>query len=120
MMRCWWSFKELGGGFGVIRSELVKREKEKVKFYSSMDKISLKEGLEEVLCDGVIGDITDLRELISVLGYGDVEDFLEDNPGMIELFVDFIIDYSSGFIERVEGKDKEELGDWVDDRCKEL
>ena len=118
MMRCWWSFKELGGGFGVIRSELDK--KEKVKFYSSMDKISLKEGLEEVLCDGVIGDITDLRELISVLGYGDVEDFLEDNPGMVELFVDFIIDYSSGFIERVEGKDKEELGDWVDDRCKEL
>ena len=118
MMRCWWSFKELGGGFGVIRSELVK--KEKVKFYSSMDKISLKEGLEEVLCDGVIRDTTDLRELISVLGYGDVEDFLEDNPGMVELFVDFIIDYSSGFIERVEGKDKEELGDWVDDRCKEL
>ena len=118
MMRCWWSFKEEGGGFGVIRSELVKKEN---RYNSSMDNISLKEALEEVLMNGVVSDTTDLRELISVLGYGDVEDFLEDNPGMLELFVDFIIDRSSGFIERLFADDlRAELGDWVDERCSEL
>ena len=118
MMRCWWSFKEEGGGFGVIRSELVKKEN---RYNSSMDNISLKEALEEVLMNGVVRDTTDLRELISVLGYGDVEDFLEDNPGMLELFVDFIIDRSSGFIERLFADDlRAELGDWVDERCSEL
>jgi len=117
-MRCWWSFKEEGGGFGVIRSELVKKEN---RYNSSMDNISLKEALEEVLMNGAVGDTTDLRELISVLGYGDVEDFLEDNPGMLELFVDFIIDRSSGFIERLFADDlRAELGDWVDERCSEL
>jgi len=117
-MRCWWSFKEEGGGFGVIRSELVKKENQ---YNNSMDNISLKEALQEVLMNGAIGDTTDLRELISVLGYGDVEEFLEDNPGMLELFVDFIIDRSSGFVERLFADDlRAELGDWVDERCSEL
>jgi hypothetical protein len=119
-MRCWWSFKEEGGGFGVIRSELVKKE---IRYNNSMNvnNISLKEALEEVLMNGAVGDTTDLRELISVLGYGDVEDFLEDNPGMLEGFVDFIIDHSSGFIERLFADDlRAELGDWVDERCSEL
>jgi len=117
-MRCWWSFKEEGGGFGVIRSELVKKENQ---YNNSMDNISLKEALQEVLMNGAVGDTTDLRELISVLGYGDVEEFLEDNPGMLELFVDFIIDRSSGFIERLFADDlRAELGDWVDERCSEL
>ena len=56
MMRCWWSFKEEGGGFGVIRSELVKKEN---RYNNSMNvnNISYKEvGLDYDICNEIYED----------------------------------------------------------------
>jgi hypothetical protein len=70
------------------------------------------EALEETLEKGVVRDRDDLLNLIQAIGYNNVENFFDDNPGAITVLAEFIATYSRTYCSD-EHECQDDIADWI-------